>query len=361
MFSEYLELDLGDVVPSIAGPEAPAGPDPALRREDRRSARTSTTTSRSTTRLRRPSSTRPSTSRSRPATRCRCRSPTMTPSTCVSAANGVRGPAEQADHGQVRRVGRVRPRPRRGGGRGDHVVHQHLQSVGDARRGAAGAQGRREGSDVKPWVKTSMAPGSQVVSDYYDKAGVWPYPGEAGLLPGRLRLHHLHRQHRSAARRDLQGDQRGRPVGDRGAVGQPQLRGPHLPRREDELPGLSAAGDRLRAGRHHGLRLRDRAARPGQRRQRRLPEGHLAVGQGDLRRHRQSSINQKMFTDSYADVFKGDERWQNLPTPEGKTFDWDPKSTYVRKPPYFDGHARRAAARSPTSPAPGCWPCWVIR
>ena len=51
-----------------------------------------------------------------------------------------------------------------------------------------------------------------------------------------------------------------------------------------------------------------------------------------------------MFTDSYADVFKGDERWRNLPTPEGKTFDWDPKSTYVRKPPYFDG--------MPAEPAP---------
>ncbi len=44
-----------------------------------------------------------------------------------------------------------------------------------------------------------------------------------------------------------------------------------------------------------------------------------------------------MFTDNYADVFKGDERWRNLPTPSGNTFDWDPKSTYVRKPPYFDG------------------------
>ena len=51
-----------------------------------------------------------------------------------------------------------------------------------------------------------------------------------------------------------------------------------------------------------------------------------------------------MFTDSYADVFKGDERWRNLPTPEGKTFDWDPESTYVRKPPYFDG--------MPAEPAP---------
>ena len=44
-----------------------------------------------------------------------------------------------------------------------------------------------------------------------------------------------------------------------------------------------------------------------------------------------------MFTKNYADVFKGDDRWRNLPTPEGKTFDWNPDSTYVRKPPYFDG------------------------
>ena len=44
-----------------------------------------------------------------------------------------------------------------------------------------------------------------------------------------------------------------------------------------------------------------------------------------------------MFLDSYADVFKGDERWRSLPTPEGNTFEWDDASTYVRKPPYFDG------------------------
>jgi aconitate hydratase len=50
-----------------------------------------------------------------------------------------------------------------------------------------------------------------------------------------------------------------------------------------------------------------------------------------------SSINQEMFTKNYADVFKGDDRWRNLPTPEGNTFDWDDESTYVRKPPYFDG------------------------
>src|SRR5579875_1243272 len=47
-----------------------------------------------------------------------------------------------------------------------------------------------------------------------------------------------------------------------------------------------------------------------------------------------------MYTKDYADVFTGDERWQGLPTPEGDTFEWDEQSTYVRKPPYFDGMER---------------------
>ena len=58
------------------------------------------------------------------------------------------------------------------------------------------------------------------------------------------------------------------------------------------------------------------------------------------RRSRRSSPPRStpdMFTDDYADVFAGDERWQSLPTPTGNTFEWDPDSTYVRKPPYFDG------------------------
>ncbi|MET0977133.1 MAG: aconitate hydratase, partial [Leifsonia sp.] len=50
-----------------------------------------------------------------------------------------------------------------------------------------------------------------------------------------------------------------------------------------------------------------------------------------------SSINKEMFTHQYASVFEGDERWRNLPTPVGATFEWDAESTYVRKPPYFDG------------------------
>jgi aconitate hydratase len=49
------------------------------------------------------------------------------------------------------------------------------------------------------------------------------------------------------------------------------------------------------------------------------------------------AIASEMFTKDYADVFAGDERWQGLPTPEGDTFEWDAESTYVRKPPYFEG------------------------
>ena len=51
----------------------------------------------------------------------------------------------------------------------------------------------------------------------------------------------------------------------------------------------------------------------------------------------ESAIGAEMFTDSYADVFAGDEQWQSLPTPEGEIFEWDADSTYVRKPPYFEG------------------------
>jgi len=64
----------------------------------------------------------------------------------------------------------------------------------------------------------------------------------------------------------------------------------------------------------------------------------------DVERVVAESITQEMFTRDYADVFSGDERWRSLPTPTGSTFEWDADSTYVRKPPYFDG--------MPAEPAP---------
>jgi aconitate hydratase len=53
----------------------------------------------------------------------------------------------------------------------------------------------------------------------------------------------------------------------------------------------------------------------------------------------EQAITSEMFSTDYADVFHGDERWRSLPTPTGKVFEWDADSTYVRKPPYFDGMA----------------------
>jgi aconitate hydratase len=49
------------------------------------------------------------------------------------------------------------------------------------------------------------------------------------------------------------------------------------------------------------------------------------------------AVSAEMFSKDYADVFAGDETWRSLPTPEGDTFEWDPQSTYVRRPPYFEG------------------------
>ena len=194
-----------------------------------------------------------------------------------------------------------------------------------------------KGLQRKPWVKTTLAPGLEGRLRLLREVRPHAVPRQARLQPRRLRLHHLHRQLRPAHPRGQPGRQRQRPRGRLGAVGQPQLRGPDQPGREDELPRVAAAGRRLRAGRLDGRRPVQRPARPGHRRQRRLPEGHLADRRPRSRRSSPSAITSEMFTDDYADVFAGDERWQSLPTPEGKTFAWDEESTYVRKPPYFDG------------------------
>ena len=173
--------------------------------------------------------------------------------------------------------------------------------------------------------------------DYYERAGLTPYLdklgfnlvgygcttciGNSGPLPEEV------------SRRG----QRARPRRGLGAVRQPQLRGPDQPGRQDELPGLAAAGGGVRARRHDGHRPRrpSRSA-PTPDGNARLPARHLARRRGGPGRHRQRD-HEEMFTKDYADVFAGDERWQSLPTPTGKTFDWDPDSTYVRKPPYFEG------------------------
>ncbi len=117
----------------------------------------------------------------------------------------------------------LHPQARRRGDRGHHLLHQHQQPVGHDRRRAAGQEGRGGGLDVKPWVKTSLAPGSKVVTRYLDASGLTPYLEALELPHGRLWLHHLHRQQRPPARTHPQGHPRGGSGGVQRAQRQPQL------------------------------------------------------------------------------------------------------------------------------------------
>ena len=171
--------------------------------------------------------------------------------------------SETAVHVECDR-GEFHARPRLGRDRRDHELHQHLEPVGDDRRRPAGQEGGRDGAcDSKPWVKTSLAPGLEGRHRLPRQAGLDRFARAARLQPGRLRLHDLHRQLRAAAGRDLGSDRAGRSRRGLGAVGQPQLRGPHPLRGQAQLPGLAAAGGRLRARRPHGRRSPERAARRG--------------------------------------------------------------------------------------------------
>jgi aconitate hydratase len=80
-----------------------------------------------------------------------------------------------------------------------HQLHQHLEPPGHGGGRAGGPQRRRAGPAAKPWVKTSLAPGSRVVMDYLERAGLTEPLEQLGFYPGRLRVHHLHRQLGTAA------------------------------------------------------------------------------------------------------------------------------------------------------------------
>lgn len=193
-----------------------------------------------------------------------------------------------------------------------------------------------KGLAAKPWVKTTMAPGSQVVNDYYDKAGLWPYLeklgfylvgygcttciGNSGPLPDEISKAVNDNDLSVAAVLSGNRNFEGRINPD---VKMNYLASPPL------VVAYALAGtmdfdfDSQPLGTDkdgNDVFLKD-----------------IWPSQKDVSDTIASAINQEMFTKNYADVFKGDERWQNLPTPSGNTFEWDADSTYVRKPPYFEG------------------------
>ena len=209
------------------------------------------------------------------------------------------------------------------GDRGHHQLHQHLQPVRDGRRGHPRAQRTRArpalqavGQDL---ARARLEGGHRVPrSRRPDRAA-----GAARLQPRGLRLHDLHRQLRSAARAGLRGRQRGRPRRRLRALRQPQLRGAHQPRGEDELPRLAAAVRGLRARGHDGHGHRARPPRPGRARQRRLPTD-IWPSEQEVAQTIGEALRADMFRRSYGEVFEGDERWNSLPVPEGERFAWDP-------------------------------------
>jgi aconitate hydratase len=193
-----------------------------------------------------------------------------------------------------------------------------------------------KGLTSKPWVKTTLAPGSKVVMDYYERAGLTPYLDKLGF--------------------NLVG------YGCTTCIGNS---GPIIPEvsaavNENDLAVVSVlSGNRNFEGRiNPDVKMNYLASPP-------LVVAYALAGSMDIDITTEalgqdtdgndvflrdiwptsqeiqivvdSAVASEMFSRDYADVFTGDERWQNLPTPTGNTFDWDPESTYVRKPPYFEG------------------------
>ena len=199
-----------------------------------------------------------------------------------------------------------------------------------------------KGLSVKPWVKTSLAPGSKVVVDYYERAGLSPYLDKLGF--------------------SLVGYGCTTCIGNSGPL----------------LPGVSEAvaeaglavvavlsGNRNFEGRiHPDVRMNYLASPP-------LVVAYALAGTMDFDMTAQplgtgtdgkpvylqdiwptteevaavvhEAIAANMFEKNYAEVFAGDERWSSLEIPQGELYEWEPASTYVRRPPFFEGMAPEPA------------------
>ena len=315
VYSEYLELDLSTVEPSIAGPRRP---------QDRvRLAVSKPEFRRSLTEF---TSGEPSSAGTPSA---------GTPSAAAGASGRVSSPIEVTLGSGERMVL-------------DHgaVVIAAITSCTNTSNPSvmlgAGLLARNaveRGLTRKPWVKTTLAPGSQVVTDYYEKAGLTPYLdklgfdlvgygcttciGNSGPLPAEVSAAINERDLAAVAvlsgNRNFEG--RINPDVKMNYLASPPLvvayaiAGTMDIDFESEPLGTDATGA--------PVFLRD-----------------IWPSAAEVQAVIDSAIDEDMFRRRYADVFAGDHRWQSLSTPSGDSFAWDPASTYVRKPPYFDGMTR---------------------
>ncbi|MFI6257197.1 aconitate hydratase [Micromonospora zamorensis] len=193
-----------------------------------------------------------------------------------------------------------------------------------------------KGLTSKPWVKTTLAPGSKVVMDYYERAGLTPYLNKLGF--------------------NLVGYGCTTCIGNSGPLPEEVSAAVN----EHDLSVVSVlSGNRNFEGRiNPDVKMNYLASPP-------LVVAYALAGTMDIDLANEpigedtegnpvylreiwpnsaeiqdviaQAIGATGFSAAYADVFAGDERWQSLPTPTGDTFAWENDSTYVRKPPYFEG------------------------
>ena len=293
VYSEYLELDLSTVVPSIAGPKRP---------QDRIEL-----------------------SGSKAAFEAALPTYTSAPAASVAVTLGD-GTTFDLGHGAVT-VAAI-----------TSCTNTSNPSV-MLGAGLVARKARKLGLDSKPWVKTSLAPGSQVVTDYYAKSGLdvdlnalgfnlvgygcTTCIGNSGpLIPevsAAINEADLAVTAVLSGNRNFEG--RINPDVKMNYLASPPLvivyalAGTMDIDLATEPIGVSSDGN--------DVYLKD-----------------VWPTQEEIDEVVASSIGKDMFTTRYADVFAGDATWQGLPTPLGNTFEWAPDSTYVRKPPYFDGMPR---------------------
>ena len=194
----------------------------------------------------------------------------------------------------------------------------------------------KKGLKSKPWVKTTLAPGSKVVTDYYAKAGLTDdlealgfYTvgygcttciGNSGPLADEISA--AINENNLAVTAVLSGNRNfeGRINPD---VKMNYLASPPLVIAYALAGSMNFDFEKDSLGQDtdgNDVYLKD-----------------IWPDAAEVQRTIDTSIDSEMFTHEYASVFDGDERWRSLPTPAGDTFEWDEESTYVRKPPYFDG------------------------
>ncbi|HZD99336.1 MAG TPA: aconitate hydratase AcnA, partial [Micromonosporaceae bacterium] len=192
----------------------------------------------------------------------------------------------------------------------------------------------------KPWVKTTLAPGSKVVMDYYEKAGLVPYLdklgfnlvgygcttciGNSGPLPDEV----------SAAVNEADLAVVSVLSGNRNFEGRinPDVKMNYLA--SPPLVVAYAIAGTMDIDLTTEALGTDADGKP-------VMLADIWPSPRDVQNVIDVAVNAEMFANDYSDVFAGDERWKSLPTPTGQVFEWEGSSTYVRKPPYFDGMSAR--------------------